>query len=343
MRCRRRHRVDFECRIRIDLAVLTTPTPTKTHPLRTRHRSYWDRVAAPQLRALERAPPGEMLRNDPLGDVYRQVVRALGLHGKLSPRDDATPEEIVAAVAAFRSWMRNEWHRAPRCNPRRLSKSRIGNIMSECYLSNQMTRMLASNVCVCGLYEAAHHVHSVAPEKWIVFNDWEELGALKDGALTPDGVSHTSSSPDGKRHVLPPNWGPARVGQRTGCPLDYPGRDPDAPPPPVTEADFERAKEVARRFHALMPMDRVFKEPATFVSMLRGLAGFNISEDFAMAPNEHATTLTLKVLEVPGIRQALEEDNEWDIALYRYVHDELWEAGRACARKRDVEGQSARC
>lgn len=46
----------LESRIRIDLAVLTIPTPT--HPLRTRHRSYWDRVAAPQLRALERAPPG---------------------------------------------------------------------------------------------------------------------------------------------------------------------------------------------------------------------------------------------------------------------------------------------
>lgn len=29
--------------------------------------------------------------------------------------------------------------------------------------------------------------------------------------------------------------------------------------------------------------------------------------------------------EVPGVREILEEDNRWDMKLYRYLHDELWE------------------
>ena len=294
----------------------------------------------------------------------------MGIEGNVSPRADATDAEIAAGVDALRVYMRGAWQRrfADKCmlhntpqarrivdghwNNQRPTPLQLGRVTATtCYFDNLMVRLLASNACKCRMYDAAAHAKAVAPDMRILFNSGLQLGPR----IYPSAdVSEKASQPDGERELLPEGLGPTRVGHRTGCEVDYgQGQPPRADAigsgiVPVTEKDYERAKEVVRRFHALLPMEKVHREPTSFASILRALGGLNVSHDWSMGGNMHATGTTLRVLEVPGVREILEEDNRWDMKLYRYLHDELWEdykwqASASAAPGRERPSAQARC
>lgn len=279
-----------------------------------------------------------------------KALSKLGITGSVSPRADATAEEIDAALVALRAFMRGSLQRpyANRCvlheneHTRNLTPPgwtdrrgwptiKMGWMPAViCYADNIMVRALAS-VCKCRMYDAVAHAKAVAPDMRILFNNGAPLGKRKANSSFGDATIGPAPQPDGERERLPSGLGPSVVSSRTGCKVDF---GQDAPPRPdevgsgivpVTEEDYERAKEVARRFHALMPMERIFAEPASFADILREVGGLNVSHDWSMEGDQHATGRTLRILEVPGLREVLEEDNKWDMKLYRYLYDELWE------------------
>lgn len=285
----------------------------------------------------------------------------MGIEGNVSPRADATDAEIAAGVDALRVYMRGAWQRrfADKCmlhntpqarrivdghwNNQRPTPLQLGRVTATtCYFDNLMVRLLASNACKCRMYDAAAHAKAVAPDMRILFNSGLQLGPR----IYPSAdVSEKPSQPDGERELLPEGLGPTRVGHHTGCEVDYgQGQPPRADAigsgiVPVTEKDYERAKEVVRRFHALLPMEKVHREPTSFASIVRALGGLNVSHDWSMGGNMHATGTTLRVLEVPGVREILEEDNRWDMKLYRYLHDELWEDYKRQASASEAPGR----